>query len=66
MKEEGYAQCQVCGALHKIKMKDISDEDLFIDEYCPWCRDGTKHLWCGEDETEIYYYYNANLDPRYY
>ena len=66
MKEEGWGQCQVCGALHKIKTKDASDEDLFIDEYCPRCRDGTKHLWCGEDETEIYYYYNANLDPRYY
>lgn len=66
MKEEGWVQCQVCGALHKIQMKDVSDEDLFIDEYCPRCRDGTPHLWCGEDETEIYYYYNANLDPRYY
>lgn len=66
MRGEGWVQCQVCGELHKIKTKDISDEDLFIDEYCPRCRDGTEHLWCGEDETGVYYYYNANLDPRYY
>lgn len=63
-----WVQCQNCGKLHKIKQKDISifDDDLYIQLHCPQCRDDTKHLWCGEDETEVYIYYNANLDPRYY
>jgi hypothetical protein len=63
-----WVQCQSCGELHKIKQKDtsISDDDLYIRLHCPRCKDNTKHLWCGEDETEVYIYYNANLDPRYY
>lgn len=68
MGEEGWVQCQcqVCGELHKTKIHNMSEDDLFIKEYCPRCRDETKHLWCGEDETEIYFYYNLNVDPRYY
>ena len=66
MGKEVWVQCQECGELHKVKTKDISDEDLYIEEYCPRCRDETKHLWCGKDETEIYIYYNLNIDPRYY
>ena len=65
MKEEGWVQCQVCGKLKKMKIQP-SEDDLYIYEYCPHCRDETKHLWCGEDETEIYVYYNVNVDPRYF
>lgn len=65
MGEVGWVQCQVCGALHKVKIQ-LSEDDLYIEEWCPKCRDETKHLWCGEDETEIYMYYNLNADPRYY
>ena len=65
MGEDGWVQCQVCGALYKTKVH-ISEDDLYIEVHCPKCRDDTKHLYCGEDETEIYYYYNANLDQRYY
>ena len=66
MKDEGWAQCQTCGYLHKIKTQNTSDDDLYIKEYCPKCRDGTKHIWCGENQEDIYIYYNANLDPRIY
>ena len=61
-----WAQCQVCGHLHKVKMRDISEDDLYIEEHCPRCRDGTKHLWCGENKEDVYIYYNLNTDPRYY
>lgn len=63
-----YVQCQVCGIVHKVQSKEtsISDDDLYTEVFCPKCRDGTQHLWCGEDETEIYVYYNLNVDPRYY
>ena len=68
MKDDVFVQCQVCGKLYRAKSEDvsISDEDLYIKIFCPKCRDDTDHLWCGENETEIYYYYNANLDSRYY
>jgi hypothetical protein len=65
MGEEGWAQCQVCGELHEIKIHNLSDEDLFIWEHCPRCRDETKHLWLGEQD-DIYIGYNLNIDPRYY
>lgn len=64
MREESYVQCQACGYLHKTKI-ELSDEDLYIKVYCPKCRDGTKHLWCGEPE-DVYMNYNLNVDPRYY
>jgi hypothetical protein len=63
---EGWAQCQVCGRLNKVKMRDISEDDLYIEEHCPRCRDGTRHLWCGENREDIYIYYNLNADPRFY
>lgn len=65
MKEDGWVQCQCCGHLYKTKIQ-LSEDSLYIYEYCPRCRDETKGLWCGKDETEIYMYYNTNLDPRYY
>lgn len=64
-----WVQCQTCGELHKVNSNDasISDDDLYTEPiWCPRCRDGTKHLNCGEDETDIYIYYNTNLDSRYY
>ena len=66
MGDKVWVQCQKCGHLHKIKMKETSKDDLYIEEHCPRCRDETKHLQCGTDETDIYIYYNTNLDPRYY
>lgn len=62
-----WIQCQTCGHLYKIRNnKTSAQDDLYIEVFCPKCRDETQHLICGEDETEISYYYNANLDPRYY
>ena len=66
MREEGWVQCQICGELHKIKIHNLSDDNLYITAQCPNCRDETKHIYCGEDEADIYYYYNVNVDPRYY
>lgn len=65
MGEKVWVQCQVCGHLYKTKTQ-LSEDDLYIYEHCPKCRDETKNLYCGDNETEIYIYYNANLDPRYF
>lgn len=64
MGEDSWVQCQSCGELHKTKV-DLSDEDLYIEIYCPKCRDRTKHLRCGKQE-DVYMNYNLNVDPRYY
>ena len=65
MKEEVWVQCQECGELHKQDIRH-SIEDIYITLHCPRCRDGTTHLICSEDESEIYSLYNVNADPRYY
>ena len=66
MRDKVWVQCQNCGDLHKTEIRNMSEDDLYIITRCPCCRDETKHLNCGVDETEIYYYYNANLDQRMY
>lgn len=66
MGDKVWVQCQVCDKVHKTKINNTSEDDLYITTRCPCCRDETKHLNCYADETEIYYYYNANLDTRMY
>lgn len=66
MREENWMQCQVCGQLHKVKMKDTSDEDVFIELYCPRCRDETSHILIGKYREDVYLYGNMNLDERYF
>lgn len=63
--QEYIFQCQNCGHLHKIKMRYDVESDLYLEAHCPRCRDTTAHIWCGEQETDIYFYYNLNVDPRY-
>ena len=60
-------QCQCCGGSHIEGRNSIAEEDeLFVKLKCPHCRQTTQHLWCGENETDYYTYYNSNLDPRIY
>lgn len=66
MGEKSFIQCQCCGCLHQVKTKDTSEDDLYIEEYCPKCRDETRHIWCGENREDVYIYYNVNVDPKYY
>ena len=61
-----WVQCQVCGEVHQIEIRNMSKDDLYIITRCPGCRDETKHLWCGENKEDIYMYYNVNVDPRFY
>lgn len=69
MGDQVYVQCQTCGHLHKVESKkaSLADDDLYTKPlFCPRCRNDTKHLWCGENLADIYFYYNANLDSRMY
>jgi hypothetical protein len=69
MGDKVWVQCSKCGNLTKVKSKDtsISEDDLYTKPmWCGLCRDETKHIWCGADETDIYINYDANLDRRYF
>lgn len=66
MVEESLVQCQVCGKVHKIKMRNAPEDYLFTEEFCPRCRDETKHLWVGNKEEDLYLYYDPMYDIRYY
>lgn len=61
-----WIQCQKCGELHEAKARQPSEDDLYIELYCPKCKDSTSHLWIGTYRDEVYIYGNANLDPRIY
>jgi transcription elongation factor Elf1 len=62
-KEDTWVQCQCCGYLYQID-ETISINKSIVNYVCPKC--GYKHaLNCGNYE-DIYYYYNVNLDERYY
>ena len=66
MGDKVWTQCQVCGEVHQTKVQNMSEDDLYIETRCPCCRDETKHLWCSKNREDVYMYYNANLDSRYF
>lgn len=66
MGKQSIWQCSVCGNILKTKEDINITDDLYITMKCSKCRDDTPHLFCGNDEKDLYYYYNVNIDPRYY
>ena len=62
-KENTWVQCQWCGHIYQID-DNIPIDRSIINSVCPKCR-YEYALNCGNHE-DIYYYYNANLDNRYY
>ena len=61
-----YLQCCNCGHIHKQQIQ-CNDDDLYIDGIeCEKCRQEVKHLRCGEDQSEVYMYYDSVLDERFY
>lgn len=59
-----WVQCQCCGMIYKIQQK-LPVDALMIKAECPTCN-GMTALNCGENESDIYLYYNSNLDRRHY
>ena len=66
--KEGYFQCAVCGNIHREYMDEVIDTntDIFYATVCSRCRKVQKHLFVGENESEIIELYNPVLDLRYY
>ena len=60
-------QCNCCGSIHKVNEKyKPRGDDIYMTLWCQKCREYTRQLYCGDDESEIYALYDANLDSRYY
>lgn len=60
-------QCMHCGDLHWIENPpDIYEDKLYIQLRCNCCKHTTDHLWVGNDSSDLYLYYDVNVDPRYY
>lgn len=61
-------QCNRCGDIHRSYINKVKDLDncIYYETFCPKCRGVEKHLWVGQNESEISYYYDVTLDERYY
>ena len=64
-KQQGvWAQCTQCGAVDFFDIS-IPIDTLYINIACKKC-DNNKMLNCGNNQEDIYKYYNCSLDSRYY
>ena len=64
-KEQGtWLQCAHCGKIYHVDQK-VPIDKLYIESVCARCGCG-QALNLGDDESEIYYYYDSNLDERFY
>ena len=57
-------QCQTCGQIYDVPY-EVSIDKLYVMADCPECGIAIG-LNLGNEEEDTYYFYNANLDPRYY
>ena len=65
-KEKGcYIQCQQCGHVYWIE-EDVPIDKLYVASVCARCGECGNGLNCGDEEEDIYAYYNPNLDERFY
>lgn len=63
-KQNTFVQCQTCGEIYQIPY-EVEIDKLYIEADCPKCGHQTG-LNLGDKEEDIYFYYNVNLDNRYY
>ena len=64
-KEKGcWVQCQNCGHIYHIE-RYVPIDKLYITCECPKC-DSSQGLNLGDNEDNIYLYYDANMDFRFY
>ena len=61
-----YSQCQ-CGRIQQAELKKCKViDDIYVELYCPRCRQTMRHLLCGDKEEDIYIYYDVTKDLRFY
>ena len=64
-KSEGrtFLQCTDCGKIYRVD-RAYSIESLYVDSFCPRCNNG-RALNIGNDEMDLYLYYDVTKDSRY-
>ena len=65
MERGTWLQCQHCGHIYHVD-KEVPMEYMYVRAYCACCNKYERHLNCGDQLEDAYYYYNPNLDERYY
>ena len=60
-----YLQCCNCGHIHQEKIL-CRDDDLYVLTNCDCCKEIVNHLRCGENQEDIYKYYDCTKDFRFY
>lgn len=60
-----YVQCQYCGRISQEEI-DVGLEDIYVGNYRCQCCGCNVGLNCGHSRSDIYKYYNLNIDDRYY
>ena len=63
-KERAFIQCLNCGHIYIIERK-ISVSVSVVKSECPRCK-WSKGLNCGNNEDDIYSFYDPGLDERYF
>ena len=63
-KKETWIQCNECGNIHRIQCS-VPVEELYVIAKCPRCGFMTG-LNLGDKKEDIYIYYDATKDERYY
>ena len=60
-----WIQCTKCGHIYFVE-EEVPIEKLYVASVCARCGEYGNGLNCGSDQSEIYTYYNPNMDERYY
>lgn len=63
-KKKTFVQCTNCGKIYQIS-HSVDVEKLYITAYCQECESRIA-INLGDNISDIYKYYNVNLDDRYY
>lgn len=65
MERGTWLQCQHCGYIYHVD-KEVPMKYMYVNAWCPHCAEYARHLNCGSQAEDVYYYYNPNLDDRIY
>ena len=63
-KQGNWIQCQNCGEIYRAPYT-IEISKLYVEAQCPVCENDVG-LNLGMEKDDLYYFYNANMDNRYY
>lgn len=63
--QKTWVQCTQCGKVYSISQR-VPVSELYVESECPKCGYEDMALNCGDNEDDIYLYYDPYMDERYY